>query len=510
MCKLKTEEGSKSRTVLNCILENATNGDDLIRRKLDSCVADSRKGSASKGTYALDENDPDYAITVDLNLLMDGNGGENQIGILKDMLDFKQDSLAARELLFHPVMETYLELKWKKVRRFFFFNFATYLLFLIAYSLFLGNIFYRKTRQNFIKITDLIGIIGGSNDQIVFPVTNEDGSTSDVVAQIDSDPNAQTINLAKALDGNTKHFGDTPYNRSLSDFGYCLVDGVPTVSCSMEIILLIMVVVLLAQEMVQCAALGVKRYLREFENLVELAALTLAAVGLFMQDQMALLKWLSAFGICLAYLELIFLMGRYPFIGGSVSLMFYSIMSHLAKSLSNFLVLIVGFAFGFFIINHGKDSDHFENPMKAFLKTLIMVLGEFEFDDLYNAHEGDPYSRVFAMVLLVALAVMGSLVLVNLIVALIVSDIADLRHQAHLQELVNKARNMNISELRYVLIHTFRTGTAYCLHGVHDRLPLLLRRPEAALESGLQRGGQGLPAQHVQVQRRQGERDQDV
>jgi hypothetical protein len=38
---------------------------------------------------------------------------------------------------------------------------------------------------------------------------------------------------------------------------------------------------------------------------------------------MILLKWLSAIGICFAYLELIFLMGRYPFLGGAISLMFY-------------------------------------------------------------------------------------------------------------------------------------------------------------------------------------------
>jgi hypothetical protein len=79
------------------------------------------------------------------------------------MLDFRDSD--ARELLFHPVMETYLELKWKKVRKFFFFNFASYLIFLIAYSLFLGNLFYRESTNKKIKITDLIGLIGGNIDQ---------------------------------------------------------------------------------------------------------------------------------------------------------------------------------------------------------------------------------------------------------------------------------------------------------------------------------------------------------
>ena len=96
--------------------------------------------------------------------LKDGSGGENENSILKDMLDFK--STAAREVLFHPVMKTYLDLKWRRVKRYFFFNFSCYVIFLIAYSLFLGNIFYRENKDVRIQVTDLIGLI---SDQIVFP-----------------------------------------------------------------------------------------------------------------------------------------------------------------------------------------------------------------------------------------------------------------------------------------------------------------------------------------------------
>ena len=45
-------------------------------------------------------------------------------------------------------------------------------------------------------------------------------------------------------------------------------------------------------------------------------------------------------------------------------------------------ILIVGFAFSFFIMLHkGKDSDevdHFENPWKAFVKTLVLAQGEYQ------------------------------------------------------------------------------------------------------------------------------------
>ncbi len=86
-------------------------------------------------------------------------------------------------------------------------------------------------------------------------------------------------------------------------------------------------------------------------------------------------------------------MGRYPFLGGSISLMFYSIVKHLFKSLSNFLVLVVGFGFGFFIMHHNKSTENFENPGKAVAKTLTMALGEFDFDNLVNHRSRRPLEK---------------------------------------------------------------------------------------------------------------------
>ena len=124
------------------------------------------------------------------------------------------------------------------------------------------------------------------------------------------------------------------------------------------------------------------------------------------------------------YLEFIFLLGRYPMLGGSISLIYYTITRHLLKTLLSLLVLIFGFAFGFFIIHHeAYRNDNFENPVKAFFKTLAMVVGEFEFDDLYGAHQ-DSYALAFTMMLLTVLIILGNLVLLNLLIGIIVSDLS--------------------------------------------------------------------------------------
>ena len=63
--------------------------------------------------------------------------------------------------------------------------------------------------------------------------------------------------------------------------------------------------------------------------------------------------------------------------------MFYTITKHLFQTLISFLIMISGFAYGFFIIHHGQvRSDTFENIGKAFLKTLVMSVGELDFEDV--------------------------------------------------------------------------------------------------------------------------------
>ena len=81
-------------------------------------------------------------------------------------------------------------------------------------------------------------------------------------------------------------------------------------------------------------------------------------------------------------------------LSGRASLMFYGITKHLIQSLSNYFILCVGFSFGFFVMSFGKDEEKFENPLKSIVKTMTMMLGELDFDDLYTAHEGDTYSQV--------------------------------------------------------------------------------------------------------------------
>ena len=68
-----------------------------------------------------------------------------------------------------------------------------------------------------------------------------------------------------------------------------------------------------------------------------------------------------------------------------------------------------------------------------------MILGEFEFNDLYQeSYNEDMLTLVFTMILLIGLIIFGSLIMANLIVAIIVSDVNTLAMAAKEQVLINK------------------------------------------------------------------------
>ena len=80
-----------------------------------------------------------------------------------------------------------------------------------------------------------------------------------------------------------------------------------------------------------------------------------------------------------------------------------------------------------------------------------MVLGSFDFDTLHKNLKDDTERTWLAIFLFMLLVFLGSLVLVNLFVALIVCDVDSLMIKAEKQTALNKAQNIVVfnSLLRY-------------------------------------------------------------
>ena len=64
-------------------------------------------------------------------------------------------------------------------------------------------------------------------------------------------------------------------------------------------------------------------------------------------------------------------------------------------------LIVTGYAFAFMIVEYGHDARSFSSPFKSIVRTLIMTLGEYEFNDLYKEFDKDnSIDRVFSLILL--------------------------------------------------------------------------------------------------------------
>ena len=151
----------------------------------------------------------------------------------------------------------------------------------------------------------------------------------------------------------------------------------------------------------QCCALR-WRYFTELESWFKLLIFSLALASMFFMANQEVLNVIASAAVCLAWIgrvttllpsphnvyrsllcdevvltaELIFMIGRYPFLGGRFSIMFYSItkvsklsyditasmiLQRIIQGAVSFIIMIIAFGFGFFVI---RDFSFF---MKEFI-----------------------------------------------------------------------------------------------------------------------------------------------
>lgn len=124
------------------------------------------------------------------------------------------------------------------------------------------------------------------------------------------------------------------------------------------------------------------------------------------------------------WLELMMLVGRFPIFGLYVQ-MFTTVAKNFSKFLLAYCCLLMGFALSFTVLFSNYKA--FKNVSSSVLKTVVMMLGELEFENILYDEDKDElvgslypitsHSMLFAFVILV------TIILMNLLVGLAVSDI---------------------------------------------------------------------------------------
>ncbi|XP_043514183.1 uncharacterized protein LOC122530879 [Frieseomelitta varia] len=105
-----------------------------------------------------------------------------------------------------------------------------------------------------------------------------------------------------------------------------------------------------------------------------------------------------------------------------------------------FLCLIVGFALSFAVLFHGNDQ--FSNFWNSVVKTVVMMMGEYDYGDLFSENNGSSFLPVTSRIVFL-IFVLASMVLVNLMIGIAVNDIQSLKKKGHILQLEKQAEFVN-------------------------------------------------------------------
>jgi ankyrin repeat protein len=299
------------------------------------------------------------------------------------------ESQHLRDLLTHPVISNFLNLKWQKIKFFFFLDVAfyvTFLSFLTAYILYFESC-------NTLNDTTV------ASKTTSFKDVNTTSDINDITST--SQTNDQILHL----------------------LWYFL-----------KVFLIFQIVREILQLIIYRWA-----YIMSLENWLEMLliiATFLTYSGVVKSTQIK--RHLSAVALLLGWVELLLLAGRLPQLSlklemlKTVSLTFLSFMA-------GYVLLLIAFALSFYILFKGsveRDDDIiFANPFLSLQRTIIMFAGEFDVSDL--SFENLPYASHVIFLLFVFLM---AIILLNLLNGLAVSDTHEIRRNAETLSLVARVR----------------------------------------------------------------------
>ncbi|KAH9498505.1 Transient receptor putative cation channel sub A member 1 [Bulinus truncatus] len=147
------------------------------------------------------------------------------------------------------------------------------------------------------------------------------------------------------------------------------------------------------------------------------------------------LEWqwnMGAITLFLGWFELVLLIQKFPRFGIYV-VMFTDVLHTFSQFFVVFFLFIIAFALAFFTLLQKQFP--FETVSKSIIKTSVMLIGEFEFDDIYNSKDSPLLYPVASYIIFVIFLIIMSIIIMNLLVGLAVDDIKAVQEQAALKRM---------------------------------------------------------------------------
>ena len=209
-------------------------------------------------------------------------------------------------------------------------------------------------------------------------------------------------------------------------------------------------------------------YWKNFENWIQLIIIICSIVAMATKHVLLrkrdtdaeIFRSVVALGLLASFFEVILIVGRYPFRGSDFSIMFYKVLKKISIYTVALVVVIMGFSCSFTILQYGTcsggDGDNgcgtetgFESSWKAFVRTLTIALGEFNFEDSIYSRFNDSQqyvSRAVSLMILVIMIFTVTITLVNLFIAVIINDRRNMKISVFKENLIYMAENIKLAE----------------------------------------------------------------
>ncbi|XP_011629656.1 transient receptor potential cation channel protein painless [Pogonomyrmex barbatus] len=272
-----------------------------------------------------------------------------------------------RQLLRHPLLSSFLYLKWHRIRHVLYANFIFYVIFYFLLNTYILSMTYDTRIEN----------------------------------------EMQFVNNS---------FNMTLENTSRIIWYYNFLWAFTTV----------MLLLFIFREILQFIS-HIRCYLTNLENWLEIILIILSATLLCGAGPQV-----GAIVILLSAWELVILISQHPRMSTGIE-MFRTVSFNFMRFLFPYLFLILAFALAFYTLFKDGNDTNFPDPGRSLFKTIIMLTGEFDANDIpFIAHP--IWSHIVFMLFVFLIAI----VLFNLLNGLAVNDTAEILSKAELVGLISR------------------------------------------------------------------------